>query len=56
MDFKKICLPNMTEVGLTRKMLEAIPADADFSYKPHPKSMSWTSGRASHDFTRRMGP
>ena len=28
------------ETAKTRKMLEAIPADADFSYKPHPKSMS----------------
>lgn len=28
------------EVKTTRKMLEAIPADADFTYKPHPKSMS----------------
>jgi uncharacterized damage-inducible protein DinB len=28
------------EVASTRKMLEAIPADADFSYKPHEKSMS----------------
>jgi len=27
------------ETAKTRKMLEAIPADADFSYKPHPKSM-----------------
>jgi uncharacterized damage-inducible protein DinB len=28
------------ETANTRKMLEAIPADADFTYKPHPKSMS----------------
>jgi uncharacterized damage-inducible protein DinB len=28
------------ETAKTRKMLEAIPADADFTYKPHPKSMS----------------
>lgn len=28
------------EVALTRKMLEAIPVDADYSYKPHAKSMS----------------
>ena len=27
------------ETAKTRKMLEAIPADADFKYKPHPKSM-----------------
>lgn len=28
------------EAANTRKMLNAIPADADFSFKPHPKSMS----------------
>jgi uncharacterized damage-inducible protein DinB len=28
------------ETAKTRKMLEAIPADADFTWKPHPKSMS----------------
>ena len=28
------------EAANTRKMLNAIPADADFNYKPHPKSMS----------------
>jgi len=28
------------EAAHTRKMLNAIPADADFNYKPHPKSMS----------------
>ncbi len=28
------------ETAKTRKMLDAIPADADFNYKPHPKSMS----------------
>ena len=28
------------EVAKTRKMLEAIPAGADFNFKPHPKSMS----------------
>jgi uncharacterized damage-inducible protein DinB len=27
------------EAVRTRKMLEAIPADADFTWKPHPKSM-----------------
>lgn len=27
------------ETAKTRKLLEAIPADADFTYKPHPKSM-----------------
>ena len=28
------------EAAKTRKMLDAIPADVDFSYKPHPKSMA----------------
>jgi uncharacterized damage-inducible protein DinB len=28
------------ELALTRKMLEAIPEDADFSWKPNPKSFS----------------
>jgi uncharacterized damage-inducible protein DinB len=28
------------EVAKTRKIFEAIPADADLAYKPHPKSMS----------------
>ena len=28
------------ETACTRKMFEAIPVDADFNYKPHPKSMS----------------
>lgn len=28
------------EIAKTRKMLEAIPDNADFDYKPHPKSMS----------------
>src|ERR1700690_3871470 len=28
------------EAAKTRRMLEAIPADADFNFKPHPKAMS----------------
>jgi uncharacterized damage-inducible protein DinB len=28
------------EIAKTRKMLDAIPADADLNFKPHPKSMS----------------
>ena len=28
------------ETAKTRKVLAAIPADADFNFKPHPKSMS----------------
>lgn len=41
MDFQKELIAEYErEVGRTRKMLEAIPADVDFNYKPHPKSMS----------------
>ena len=41
MDFQKELIAEYDrEVARTRKMLEAIPADADFTYKPHPKSMS----------------
>lgn len=41
MDFQKELVAEYDrETAKTRKMLEAIPADADFSYKPHPKSMS----------------
>jgi uncharacterized damage-inducible protein DinB len=28
------------ELARTRKILAAVPADADFTYKPHPKSMA----------------
>ncbi len=28
------------ETAKTRKMLDALPADADFSFRPHPKSMA----------------
>lgn len=28
------------ETAKTRKMLDAIPADADFNFKPHPRSMA----------------
>lgn len=28
------------EIAKTRKMIEAIPANADFNFQPHPKSMS----------------
>lgn len=28
------------ETAVTRKMLDAVPADADFNFKPNPKSMS----------------
>jgi uncharacterized damage-inducible protein DinB len=41
MDFQKELIAEYDqETASTRKMLEAIPADADFTYKPHPKSMS----------------
>ena len=41
MDFQKELIAEYDrETAKTRKMLEAIPADADFTWKPHPKSMS----------------
>jgi uncharacterized damage-inducible protein DinB len=41
MDFQKELIDEYDhEITATRKMLEAIPADADFTYKPHPKSMT----------------
>ncbi|HEY1255560.1 MAG TPA: DinB family protein [Terracidiphilus sp.] len=41
MDFQKELIAEYDrEVGRTRKMLDAIPADVDFNYKPHPKSMN----------------
>jgi uncharacterized damage-inducible protein DinB len=41
MDFQKELIAEFdSEIARTRKMLEAIPADADFNYKPHLKSMS----------------
>ena len=41
MDFQKELIAEYDrEIAKTRKMLEAIPADADFTHKPHPKSMS----------------
>jgi uncharacterized damage-inducible protein DinB len=41
MDFQKELIAEYDrETSKTRKILEAIPADADFTYKPHPKSMS----------------
>ncbi len=40
MDFQKELLAEYDrETAKTRKMLEAIPADVDFTWKPHPKSM-----------------
>jgi uncharacterized damage-inducible protein DinB len=41
MDFQKELIAEYDrEAAKTRQFLEAIPADADFTYKPHPKSMS----------------
>jgi len=41
MDFQKDLIAEYDrETAKTRKMLEAIPVDADFNYKPNPKSMS----------------
>lgn len=41
MDIQKALIAEYDrETASTRKMLEAIPADADFAYKPHAKSMS----------------
>jgi uncharacterized damage-inducible protein DinB len=41
MDFQKELVAEYDrESASTRKMLEAVPADADFTWKPHPKSMS----------------
>ena len=40
MDFQKELIAEYDrEISNTRKMLAAIPADADFTWKPHPKSM-----------------
>jgi len=41
MDFQKALIAEYdSEVARTRKILDAIPADTDFTYKPHTKSMS----------------
>lgn len=41
MDFQKELIAEYDrETATTRKMFEAIPADADFSWKPHAKSFS----------------
>jgi uncharacterized damage-inducible protein DinB len=36
---KELIVEYDTEMAKTRKMLDAIPADADFTWKPHTKSM-----------------
>jgi uncharacterized damage-inducible protein DinB len=54
MDFKKELVAEYDrEVAKTRKMLEAIPADADFTWKPHPKSM--TLGKLAGHITDMTG-
>ena len=41
MDFQKELIAEYdSEIARTRKILAAIPADADFNFKPSPKSMS----------------
>ena len=41
MDFQQELIAEYDrETAKTRKMLDAIPADADFTWKPHPKSFS----------------
>jgi|SRR5579859_2111472 len=41
MDFQKALISEYDrEIANTRKMLEAIPGDADYNFKPNPKSMS----------------
>jgi len=41
MDFQKELIEEFDrETAKTRKILEAIPADADFTFKPNPKSMA----------------
>jgi len=41
MDFQKELIAEYDrETAKTRKILEAIPADVDFNFKPHPKSMA----------------
>jgi uncharacterized damage-inducible protein DinB len=42
MDYQKEIIAEYDrEIAKTRKLLEAIPADVDFEYKPNPKSMSF---------------
>ena len=54
MDFQKDLIAEFDrETAKTRKMLDAIPADADFNFKPHPKSMSL--GRLASHLTDFVG-
>jgi uncharacterized damage-inducible protein DinB len=54
MDFPKELIAKYDrETAKTRKMLDAIPADVDFKYTPHPKSM--TLGRLAGHLTDMVG-
>jgi uncharacterized damage-inducible protein DinB len=54
MDFQKELVAEFDrETAKTRKMFEAIPADVDFNYKPHPKSM--TLGKLAGHITDMTG-
>ena len=54
MDFQKELIAEYDrEAAKTRKILEAIPADADYSFKPHPKSMNL--GRLAGHLTDMVG-
>jgi uncharacterized damage-inducible protein DinB len=54
MDFQKELIAEYDrEAAKTRKMFEAIPADVDFAYKPHPKSM--TLGRLAGHVSEMTG-
>jgi uncharacterized damage-inducible protein DinB len=54
MDFQKELIAEFDrEITITRKMLAAIPTDVDFTWKPHPKSMSL--GRLAGHVTETAG-
>ncbi|MDR3750690.1 MAG: DinB family protein [Terracidiphilus sp.] len=54
MDFQKELIAEYeSETAKTRKMFEAIPTDVDFTYKPHPKSM--TLGRLTGHISETAG-
>lgn len=54
MDFQRELIAEYDrEVANTRKILDAIPADADFTFKPNPKSMAF--GRLAGHVTETAG-
>ena len=54
MDFQKELIAEYgRETAKTRKLLEAVPADVDFTYKPSPKSMAL--GRLAGHTTETLG-